>query len=461
MCRLRSWNEPGDTCQPLRREGNLPPKTSTDPSGLSWKEFFRIAHPLPTEDVEILARSSGNAAEFFSISARASSGVLSAPLLGLTYPGTVDAHPHSSFIPAEALARRAWLAAVLAAMEQAGTSREPAPLQALRSALQGAPADPAALVQALIDEDLVEEGSALVRAERRNAGEERIRPLVALLAPLAAKAMERREANWQLDSRRAAVRLGYAKEGGALDFDEGDAHAILLQAFRLEGFRLALELGKRPRPSLSLELPLPAGAGGLAEWAEAVFRSEPREAPEALLARLNQRLPEGLRVHRWDPHPPYASPVSELAETSRWRWACPAEGAAGARNRAAEFLAAEAWFWEKGGRVEGRKQVKQLDLRPLVTELRWEGDILFSTTRAGSPEAGNPLKIHAAILGLEPAALRGLMRLSVDLRPDPRLAQAERFEPKLKNMYEDAVLLGGGSNIILVDDDDDEPLRLG
>jgi len=49
----------------------------------------------------------------------------------------------------------------------------------------------------------------------------------------------------------------------------------------------------------------------------------------------------------------------------------------------------------------------------------------------------------------------------VDLKPDARVGQAERFEPKLKNMYEDAVLLGGGSNIVLVDEDDDEPIQLG
>lgn len=345
-------------------------------------------------------------------------------------------------------------------MEQVAPSREPAALQALRRALRDGPADPAALVQSLIHEDLVEEGAALARAERRTADGEWARQLTALVLPLAAKALAKREAGWQLDSRRVAVRLGYAKEEQALDFDEGDVHAILLHAFSLEGFRLALDLGKRPRPSLRLELPLPEGAGGLAEWAEVVFRPEPAEVPEASLERLNVRLPDGLRVHRWDPHPPYASPVGELAEASRWRWACPAELADGARRRSAEFLSAEAWLWEKGGRVEGRKQVKQLDLRPLVTDLRWEGGILFSTTRAGGSEA-NPLKIHAAILGLEPAALHGLLRLSLDLRPDPRLAQAERFEPKLKNMYEDAVLLGGGSNITLVDEDDDEPLRLG
>lgn len=346
-------------------------------------------------------------------------------------------------------------------MEQGGESREPGSLQALRRALRGEGGDPGVLVESLVAEDLAEEGASLVRAERRGAGESRAKVFAALLEPLAAKARASREAGWQMDSRRLAVRLGYAKEGAALDFDEGDLHAILAQAFRLEGIRLALDLGKRPRPLLRLELPLPAGAGGLAEWAEAVFKTEPSESSEALMARLNLRLPDGVRIHQWEAHASYASPVGELADASHWRWACPPGQVDAARLRTSAFQTAAEWIWEKGGKVEGRRQVKPLDLRPLVTELRWEEEILFSTTRAGCPEAGNPLKLHAAILGLDPAALRGILRLSLDLRPDPRLAQAERFEPKLKNMYEDAVLLGGGSNITLVDEDDDEPLRLG
>ena len=351
--------------------------------------------------------------------------------------------------------------ALLAAMEQGSPSCEADSLQALHRALKGDQADPAALIQSLTDEDLIEEGASLVRAERRNANEAFVKQMVALLTPLAAKARERREAGWQLDSRRAAVRLGYEKDGEALDLDEGDVHAILLQALRLEGFRLALDLGKRPRPSLHLELPLPAGAGGLSEWAEAVFRAEPLDAPEVVMARLNGRLPAGLRIHRWDVHAPYASPLRDLVDASHWRWNCPLDQADVARLRTTTFLSAAEWMWEKEGRIEGRKQIKQVDLRPLVADLRWEGDILLSTTRAGNAEPGNPLKVHAAILGLEPADLRGILRLSLDLRADPRLAQAERFEPKLKNMYEDAVLLSGGSNITLVDEDDDEPLRLG
>ena len=73
----------------------------------------------------------------------------------------------------------------------------------------------------------------------------------------------------------------------------------------------------------------------------------------------------------------------------------------------------------------------------------------------------NPLKALAGLLGWEPQDIQGLVREAIELAPDPRLGQAERFETKLRNLYEDAVPLSGGSHITLVDEDDDEPLRLG
>lgn len=347
-------------------------------------------------------------------------------------------------------------------METAAPSLEAQPLQSLRGALADGEADPGGAIAAVVEAGLAEEAADLVRSARREGIEApRRKAFLDLLEPAAVKAQARREAGWHLDSRRVCVRIGYEKVGDALDFDDGDLHAILLQAFRLEGLRLALDLGKRPKPQLRIALPLPPGAGGREEWLESVLRPEPSEAPDHLMARINRRLPGGLGFRRWEVHPSYASPLSDLAESFRWRWRCPPDRLAQACARTEAFLASSEWIWEKEGRVEGRKQVKPLDLRPQVRGLVWEGDLLSSVTSAGEAGATNPLRLHAAILGLDPVELWGLTRSAIIFREDPRLALGERFEPKLKNIYEDAVLLAGGSHIILVDEDDDEPLRLG
>ena len=366
--------------------------------------------------------------------------------------------PHPS-IPAEALARQARLHAALGDMEASGPSLEPASLQALRAVLAGSGAPELdSRIAAIVADDLVEEAAELLRASRRQAGDRALAEAFASrLAPLAAKAQQRRSVLWRLDTRRLRIRLAYAKEGDALGFDDGDVHAIFLHAFRLEGLPLHLDLGKRPRFLLNTGLPLPAGAGGLAETMDAVLKRESEEAPAALLARLNQRLPPGLRIHHWDPLPGYAAEVSDLALLSHWRW----EVAPGLRYvlepTVTAFLAASTWPWDRGA----AKSQEPLDLRQLVPELHWDQDALCFATRMGAFQAFNPMKLLGAILGLDPASIVDLVRTAIDLKADARLGQSDRFEPKLKNMYEDAVLLGGGSNIVLVDEDDDEPIHLG
>jgi radical SAM-linked protein len=320
------------------------------------------------------------------------------------------------------------------------------------------PPDLEVWIGALQAEDLVVEAWELCRALGRGAADKTaLEALAARLAPLAAAAQRQRSARWQLDTRRVLIRFSYAKADGVLSFDEGDLHAIFLEAFRLEGLPLLLDLGKRPRPLLSVGLPLASGAGGLAESMDAVLKQEPEEDPAALMTRLNRRLPQGLRLHQWVSLPEYASPVSDLALLAHWRWEVPVDLGPPVGARASSFLEAGQWLWDRGSSHPGGP----VDLRNLLSELRWENPTLFFSTRMGPFQAINPLKVLEAILGIELRHIAGLVRTGVDLKPDPRLGQADRFQPKLKNMYEDAVLLGAGSNIILVDEDDDEPIILG
>jgi hypothetical protein len=344
-------------------------------------------------------------------------------------------------------------------MEEKGPSREPACLQDLRAVVAGRSSpDLDARIAAILIDNLGEEAAELVRSLRREVVDRALaETLASRLAPLAAKAQQQRSASWQLDTRRVLIRFSYAKEGRALDFDDGDLHAIFLYAFRLEGLHLHLDLGKRPRPLLSVGLPLPAGVGGLAESMDAVLKQEPADDPAALMARLNHRLPEGVRLHQWMALPGYASQVGDLALLSHWRWEVPPEYRLLAVEKVASFLKASRWPWDRGAfHPDG-----PVDLRSLVPEMLWDATVLCFSTRLGPHQAINPLKVLGAILGVEAKGIGGLIRFAVDLKPDPRLGQAERFQPKLKNMYEDAVLLGGGSNIILVDEDDDDPIRLG
>lgn len=338
------------------------------------------------------------------------------------------------------------LAAALEAAAAVAPPRLPPPL-----ALLARGGEPEAALAAIEAAGLAEEALDWVRAHRRDDATLRAR-----LEPLAAKARTRRAARVQLESDRVLARARYAKEGAALLFGAPELQALFSEALRLEGLPLELDLGKRPRPLVACVPPLPPGVAGDGEWLEAHLRRG--AAGEAdLLERLNRRLPEGLRLLDWDEQPVWASPIADLCETAQWRWK-PDDASTG--EKVAAFLAAEAFFLDKAGKVEGKKQDKRLDLRPLVLDMAWEDGVLRFTTSLRAAPALNPLKLLGAILGRAPETIQELRRTGFGMREDARLQKGDRYTAKLKNMYEDAVLLGAASNITLVDEDDDEPLVL-
>lgn len=324
------------------------------------------------------------------------------------------------------------------------------------------PPEPGALeglLAALEAEQRLEHGFSLLRQARPDSG-----PWAAFLEQLraaVAKGRLKRMNLWQIDPHRRTLRLRYEVRGAACAVHPAGQVALLARTLMAAGLPVAMGLEKKPRPAVRLGHPLPLNVEGLGEWAEAVLQEAPPVPLEQLPALINAQAPEGLRVLACAVVANHASPVADLCCRSHWRWVCPPALLEHARARLAQFLAAEHFEVDKPGKVDGQKGARRVDLRPLLQELAWEGEALVFQTRIAPGEATNPQKVLAGILGGEPGAIQGLTRVRVALKDDPRMLQGHKFEPKLHNMFEDAVLLGSGSNIRIVEDDDDEPLLLG
>jgi len=334
-------------------------------------------------------------------------------------------------------------------------------LQAFRAALGSDHPPEAALILELNEQGVLEQALHEMKRNRpRTKGEDPWQAFRLQMETEAARSRERRLHRWQFDPGRRTLRLRMAVARPACLLHPPALQAALAQALLEAGIPLAMGLEKTPRPMVRLGHPLPSGIEGRSEWADAVLREPSAMSFGQLLERINGHCPDGLRILSLEGIPNHASPVLDLCRKARWTWICPQELRAYAKERFTHFEAAASYGIAKQGKVAGQKQVKRIEVRQLVQEMAWEEDCFNFTTGLSAGEALNPVKLLAGILELETTAIQGLTRLSVELAEDPRLALAERYEPKLHNIFEDAVLLESGSNIQLIEDDEEAPIVL-
>lgn len=336
----------------------------------------------------------------------------------------------------------------------------PAPLKALKEMVLAGPPGPGALdlLPALEAAGLLEHALSLLRLEEADRA---WGPFRAQLKSAVAASRERRMQRWQTDPHRRTLRFLFEAAGPACRQHPPALVAGLAKAFLDAGLPLAMGLEKNPRPAVHLGHPLPLDVPGRGEWADAMFTQALETPLDELPGRLNAHAPEGLVFLRCEAVPNYATPVSDLCRAAVWRWRCPGELLPAARAKVDVFLGAERFELEKPGKTGGQKGVKRVEIRGLVATMAWRGDALDFTTRIAPGQAPNARKLLGAILGEDPASVTELERMALELEEDPRLLEADRFEPKLHNMYEDAVLLDSGAHIRIVDGDDDDPIVLG
>jgi radical SAM-linked protein len=349
-------------------------------------------------------------------------------------------------------------------MSETSPLREPPALHAFRQLLSG-PIPDLRLLDSLLNQ-LEEEASldhALMYCKQQHRSNEKDDPwriLRTRLEKAAVLARGKRISQWQTDARRCMLRLRMEIRQPACQLHPPALQTAIARSLLEAGLPLAMGLEKSPRPMVSLGHPLPAGVEGQSEWADAVLREAPRVSLDQLPGLLAPHCPEGIRILEARDIPNISSPVMDLCCEAHWRWTCPPEWLEQSRLRLSDFERAATFTIEKSGKVEGRKQIKHVEVRHLLRTMAWEGNDFCFSTRIATGEATNPVKILAAILSTEPAAITALIRERVVLCEDPRLAESSRYETKLHNIYEDAVLLDGGIGVALVDEEDDEPLVL-
>ncbi len=198
------------------------------------------------------------------------------------------------------------------------------------------------------------------------------------------------------------LRLTFARGDEASELSHREVMRALEQAMRDAGLPLAYSEGHRHTAQISVGAPLPLGVTSACELAD-IFLSE-RMEPARFVAALREALPPGLEVLS----------AQELgldlpALQTQLRWTeydvdVPRGGrsAEEIRHAISDFLAARSLPWEH------RRETKVLryDLRPLVLELRLDGEgeevyQLAMRLRIDRERSGRADQVVAA-LGLDP-----------------------------------------------------------
>ena len=251
------------------------------------------------------------------------------------------------------------------------------------------------------------------------------------------------------------LRLKFAVGGSIAEFHPPALLNKLASVFESAGIPLAMGKEKRPRPIVRLAYPLPLGVEGLEEWADITLESGLSDPPDVIMARLKPYCPDGLEILGVDQIPLHASSIAELCETAHWRWFCPEALLSDAVLKLGVFTDSDSFQISKTGKLYGKKGVKSIEVRHFIRELCWDGNVLCFSTKIVQGQALSPQKLFVGILGVDPGRLGKFQRVRIDFRLDPRLDRVDKFAQKLRNLYEDAVLLESGPNLKVHDDDDD------
>ena len=230
----------------------------------------------------------------------------------------------------------------------------------------------------------------------------------------------------------------YAKSYAAVQCLLGQ---ILMDA----GLPVAMGLEKSPKLAVKLACHLPLFTEGHNEWADVTLLNPVSTPLPDLPALINLYAPQGLcilEVIRVNNH---ASSVANLCHRSHWRWTCETKQLTHVDHKIKAFIESKQFAIEKYSKINGEQNIVKIDIRPIFEQCVWDGNNLQFQTSIIPGQAVNPGKILATILGTT-TPLSGLARTKLELSDDPRSLQTNKFDIKLHNMYEDAIVLDSGDS---------------
>ena len=203
------------------------------------------------------------------------------------------------------------------------------------------------------------------------------------------------------------VRLTITKLGRTASLSHLEYMTLVHRAVRRAELPIKYSKGFHPAPRISFGDALPLGVSSEAELIDLELTTpcQPQEAME----RLNQELPEGVRVLKAELWSRKGEAPANSILAATFKVPLPEDTSDGLEDRLKDFLAQEAVITTRNK----KNRTVELDLRPWVLDLQREGNFLCMKMHSGSP-----LFLAAYLLGKDVELVRalGIHKTAVELK---------------------------------------------
>ena len=175
------------------------------------------------------------------------------------------------------------------------------------------------------------------------------------------------------------VRLTLTKTGRTVSLSHLEYMTLIHRAVRRAGLPIKYSAGFHPAPRISFGDALPLGVASEAELIDLELTTpcQPQEA----MKRLNQELPDGVRVLQAESWPRKGEAPANSVLAATFQVPLPEDTEDGLADRLEDFLEQDTVIATRAK----KNRSSQLDLRPWVLDLKREDDFLWMKMHSGSP----------------------------------------------------------------------------
>ncbi|MBN1381236.1 MAG: TIGR03960 family B12-binding radical SAM protein [Deltaproteobacteria bacterium] len=229
--------------------------------------------------------------------------------------------------------------------------------------------------------------------------------------PLEAKKAKAAPEKASVPAIEKRLRLTFVKQDEARFLSHLEISTALIRAINKSGLSFVYSQGFHPHPKISFATATPVGMESMGEFAEIQAINPPGDdhGMMALIKKINESLPAGIKIAGMEPIPAYAASLFDIVKGFEYRIVIPdqisVDAMSGLEDKIAGFLNTEEYKITK----ETKSKTVVKNIRPLVQAMDYDRQnrtITIAATLGKGGAAVRPVDILTEVLGVDGEAAK-------------------------------------------------------